>query len=217
MLAEGTRSSVRYTGEIAKPQHPLHLARERHGDSLGFRAVLLQIKCDLVDAAKTHGFPSSLGLHHPCIWCKTCKHMLHEDYSECSPLQLPWPLPANGEYDQFCSDQLKTVFVSTPQDRRNISHHLTYTAGKCHWGRCIILKPGELSRVADYDLHHGVVSPPSPEVQDIGGKFEQVSLPFVANFWSAKLDEKGRLQQFCRRPNPLMAPPSNVTSFTPSS
>ena len=137
-------------------------------------------------------------------------YMLHEDYSECSPLQLPWPLLANEEYDQFCSDQLKTVFVSTPQDRQNILHHLTYTAGKCHWGRCIILKQGELSRVVDYDLHHGDALLPSPEVQDIG-KFEQLSLPFVANFWSAKLDEKGRLQQFCRRPNPLMAPQLGTT------
>ena len=127
MLADGTRSSVRYTGEIARPQHPLHLAMQCHGDSLGFTAVLLWIKCDLVDATETHAFPSSAGVHHPCIWCKTCKHMLHEDYSECNPLQLPWPLPAKAEYEQFCPDQLKTVYVRTPQDRDNILRHLKYT------------------------------------------------------------------------------------------
>eukprot|EP00969_Alexandrium_andersonii_P138102 6107912-Alexandrium_andersonii.AAC.1 len=83
----------------------------------GFSAVLLWVKGDWGEHAKTLGLAPWSTLFNPCQFCEDPRCEMHERYDEIGEV-LSWPLRTHEQYEQACLQCERSVVINTEAERR---------------------------------------------------------------------------------------------------
>jgi hypothetical protein len=95
------------------------------GDSLGWRGVVLFIKCDMMEHVTSFGFPSWSTNQHPCPLC----HCTTTDWGstkDLSPVSLPWRPKDFAEYERACAACEIVVDINSAKLFRKVRGSLKY-------------------------------------------------------------------------------------------
>ena len=122
-MARGRAPSARHDG---KPFGDEEGVRSAIADAaLGWRAIILHIKCDMMEYVTSFGFPSWSTSKAPCPLCY-CNHDNWGDIAGISPLTAPWPLKAFADYAGACDQCEHPILVKCPSLFRFVRANLRY-------------------------------------------------------------------------------------------
>ena len=122
-MARGLAPSARHD---ASPWTAADCGREAvSGIALGWLAVVLFIKSDMMEYVTSFGFPSWATAAHPCPLC-FCKH---EDWGRIAGINnvdLPWKLKTFADYKRACDDCEIWVAIRSADMFRRVRASLSY-------------------------------------------------------------------------------------------
>ena len=125
--AEGEHPSTRHD---FSPWLPSDSSRSCFsGKPMLARYAVVMIKGDWSEVCNTWGFPTWSSHVRPCFKCAGHGCSLH-DYTNASPLGLPWPLTEEADYDRACAHCEIGVRVLTEADRALLVQSLVFDKRK---------------------------------------------------------------------------------------
>ena len=126
-MALGIFPSLRHDGTAFNETSDVGRA-SLSGESLGFRAILLQIRGDWLEMSASLGFASWMSRSSPCLFCFSTKDSLYDfaNWGKDSPVHR---LATPDDYEEACKRCERTVVVDRDKWRR-IRGLLKYFKGK---------------------------------------------------------------------------------------
>ena len=122
-MARGLAPDARHDGS---PWAESDGAREAVADAaLGWRGVVLYLKCDMMEYVTSFGFCSWSTAASPCPLCH-CTHMDWGCIQGISPVTLPWRLKTFEDYENACAACEIVVHVRSPELFRTLRGSLEY-------------------------------------------------------------------------------------------
>ena len=141
--------------------------------NFGFSAVLLWVKGDWGEHAKTLGLAPWSTLFNPCQFCEDPRCEMHERYDEIGHV-ISWPLRTHELYEHACLQCERSVVINTEAERRMVVGALRWLKGKDGQGRTLV--------ESVMGLEAGGRLEPSEHLLDIAA-VDTAGLPLQLVFW----------------------------------
>ena len=174
------------------------LMRDKAGQALQMRMLLLHIQGDWAEYCERMGFPTWQSGLRPCFLCAAPPYGLHH-LTGLSPLGLPYHVNTDDDYHAACEKcEIKVIITA---ERQNLIRPLLFY-DKRKQGAC-----GRALRraVPSLGLQAGDRLEPSHELPDVGAFGMLVLLPLVVTFWRASQET------ICKHRNPLVDSQLGIT------
>ena len=199
-LAAGVHSLHRHDGSAWRDKDAW--GRSFAGAAIGFRAVCLWLKCDMMEMCTRMGFPA----HNSSIgFCPLCDatHENWDSLEELSPVRELWNPFTAAQYNEACERCEKSVVI-TDEIFPRLKAALLYED-----------KKGKQGRVLQSDINvGGVALLKGDRLEPFSGlplvvRFDAMRPPFQAIFWRPFLESRTRHRHPLFRDETYLAP-SNI-------
>ena len=177
VLSEGRHPMCRHDGLPWSEAEDADRA-QKAGTSLGFKAVVLQLRADWAEIAHTLQVPQWSSVFNPCFLCTTTSEDLYSKIADCGPSHDAWPPKLAEHFEQACAACEVCVDQLSDADWQCLKGLLRHDMRK-DGARGLALDQS----YAPLSLKRGDRLEPRPECRDLEDDFMGARKPEKALFW----------------------------------